>query len=151
MPDKAISAFSRALFDTNMVTSRLLLALSEFWWALLLLWPGDTFGRPTYTIMSEVMHEEMWGIVFLATSIMQLTIIKKEDFHCREARWFAFYNMILWVYVVSSMLRSVYPPPAAISAEISLAIASFWIWFRPYLLCKWIINARTKVRSLYPA
>lgn len=146
MPEKVISALSRALFDTNMVTSRILLALSEFWWGLLLLWPGDTFGRPTYSIMAEIMPEECWGFVFWITSSMQVTILVKEEFHSREARYFAFFNMLLWGFVVLSMLKSVYPPPAAISAEIAMAMAAWWIWFRPFLICKWILNARTTIK-----
>lgn len=146
MPDKLISALSRALWDTNMVTSRILLAIAEFLWGMLLLWPGDTFGRPTYNGMAHVMPEDCWGFVFLATSAMQIRIVEKEDFHSREARYFATYNMILWVFVVLSMLNSVYPPPAAISGEIALAMAAWWIWFRPFLLCKWILNARASIK-----
>lgn len=146
MSDKMISALSRALWDTNMVTSRLLLSAAEFIWAVLLLWPGDTFGRPTYSIMATVMPEECWGFVFLATSVMQISIVLKEEFHSREARYFAAFNMSLWVFVVVAMLASVYPPPAAISGEIALAGAAFWIWFRPFLICKWILNARAAVQ-----
>lgn len=146
MPEKAITALSRLLFDTNMVTIRILLAIAEFLWGILLLWPGDTFGRPTYNIMSSVMPENRWGIVFLMTSAMQITIVAKEDFHSREARYFAFCNMLLWAFVVLSMMKSVYPPPAAISGEIALAMAAWWIWFRPFLLCKWILNARTAIK-----
>lgn len=146
MPDKAITALSRSLFDTNMVTSRILLAIAEFLWGILLLWPGDTFGRPTYNIMASVMPENCWGIVFLMTSVMQIAIVAKEDFHSREARYFAFFNMVLWVFVVLSMMKSVYPPPAAISGEIALAMAAWWIWFRPFLLCKWILNARATIK-----
>ena len=146
MPEQMISALSRAFFDTKMVTSRLILAASEFMWGALLLWPGDTFGRPTYALMAEVMPEECWGFVFLMTSAMQVTIIVREDFYSREARYFAFYNAWLWVWVVYSMLRSVTPPPAAISGEIVLAFAASWIWFRPFLMCKWILNARATIK-----
>jgi len=146
MPEKVITSLSRALWDTNMVTSRLLLSMAEFLWGVLLLWPGDTFGRPTYHIMAQVMPEDCWGLVFLLTSIMQISIVIKEEFHSREARYFAFFNMALWVFVVLSMLASVYPPPAAVSGEIALSCAAFWIWFRPFLICKWILNARAAVQ-----
>jgi len=133
MPDKVISAFSRALFSKDMVSARVMLAIAEFLWFALLAWPGDTFGRPTYNGMAEVMPEECWAMVFLATCMMQSSIIGKENFHSREARWFAFYNAFLWGFVVISMLRSVYPPPAAISAEITMALASVWIWLKPHV------------------
>ena len=146
MPERVISALSRALWDTNMVTSRILLSAAEFLWGALLLWPGETFGRPTYKIMASVMPEGCWGLVFLATSAMQIAIIVKEKFHSREARYFAFFNACLWVFVVGSMLLSVYPPPAAISGEIALMLAAIWIWIRPFTMCKWIINARTIIK-----
>lgn len=146
MPPRIVSAFSRALFDTDMVTSRILLAWAEFWWAGLLLWPGDTFGRPTYAIMAEVMPEECWGFVFLLTSVMQGAIISKQDFHSREARNFAAFNAALWAFCVLSMLKSVYPPPAAISGEIALATAAVWIWLRPHVIYLGIIHARRKMQ-----
>jgi hypothetical protein len=145
MNKRIVSSLSRALFDTQMVTARLVLALSEFLWALLLLWPGDTFGRPTYHYMAAVMIEEYWGFVFLFTGIVQMTIIVGEDFHTPVARYFAAYNALLWVFVVGSMLMSVYPPPAAISAEIVMSATATWIWFRPILLCKWITHARRTI------
>ena len=136
MPDKIIDSLTHALWDTDLVSSRLLLGIAEFWWAVLLLWPGGTFGRPTYAMMSHVMSEEAWGLVFALSSVTQLTIVIRRDFHCWPARYFAAWNMVLWVFVVVSMLLSVYPPPAAISAEITLALATVWIWARPFLLLR---------------
>ena len=132
------SALAKALFDDKMVNTRLILAASEFLWAVLLLWPGDTFARPTYSHMSMVMVEEAWGVVFALSAAMQITIVLQGDFHSRFARYFAAWNMVLWVYVVSSMLLSVYPPPAAVSGEIVLAGFAFWIWLRPYVLVGWL-------------
>jgi len=131
--DRAIDSITRALWDTEMVSARLLLGIAEFWWFALLIWPGDTFGRPTYSGMAKVGAEEAWGIVFAASSVTQFTIVVRQDFHCWVARYFAAWNMVLWVFVVVSMLQSVYPPPAAISAEITLALAAVWIWIRPFL------------------
>lgn len=127
-----------AMFDDKMVNTRLILAVSELLWSVLLLWPGDTFVRPTYAHMALVMHEEAWGVVFAMSAAMQITIVLQNDFHSRFARYFAAWNMVLWVYVVASMLLSVYPPPAAISGEIVLAGFAFWIWLRPYILVGWL-------------
>lgn len=148
--NKALDSLTRTLWDTNLVSSRLLLGIAEAIWALLLLWPGETFGRPTYLGMSHVMREEAWGLIFALSSVTQITIVIRQDFHCWPARYFAAWNMVLWVFVVVSMLMSVYPPPAAISAEIALALASIWIWVRPFLLLKGIEHAaaRTKTPSL---
>ena len=140
--DNIIDSLTHVLWDTHMVMTRLLLGVAEFWWAALLAWPGDTFGRPTYLHMASVMGEESWALVFFASSVTQITIVLRRDFHSALARYFAAWNMVLWVYVVVSMLASVYPPPAAISAEITLAMAAVWIWLRPYLLLRGIERAR---------
>lgn len=132
--DRAIDSITSALWDTEMVPARLLLGIAEFWWFALLIWPGETFGRPTYNGMAKVMPEEAWALVFAVSSITQFTIVVRQDFHCWVARYFAAWNMVLWVFVVVSMLLSVYPPPAAISTEITLALAAVWIWIRPFLL-----------------
>lgn len=134
-------AISKALFDTDLVGIRLSLALSSFFWSILLFWPGHTFDRPTYLGMGHVMNEEAWALVFLLDGVFQLSIILQEDFHSRFARYFAGFNAALWTYVVSSMLMSVYPP-AAISAEISMSIFAFWIWIRPYILAEGFRRAR---------
>lgn len=62
------SALAKALFDDKMVNTRIVLAASEFLWAVLLLWPGDTFARPTYGHMAMVMVEEAWGVVQASTN-----------------------------------------------------------------------------------
>ena len=145
MSTKILNAITRSLFDTNMVSSRIMLAIAEMLWAVLLFWPGDTFGRPTYTVMSHIMNEEAWASVFLLSSITQATIILRHEFHCWAARYFAAWNAVLWCVVVVSMLLSVYPPPAAISGEITLAIAAFWIWLRPFIILRGIEYARAEV------
>lgn len=132
------NVLATAMFDDKMVNTRLILAVSELLWSVLLLWPGDTFARPTYSHMAMVMSEECWGVVFAMSAAMQITIVLQNDFHSRFARYFAAWNMVLWVYVVASMLLSVYPPPAAISGEIVLAGFAFWIWLRPYVLVGWL-------------
>ena len=139
--DKILDSLTHTLWNTNMVMTRLLMGVAEFFWFLLLMWPGDTFGRPTYAHMVQVMSEESWALVFFLSSVTQFIIVMRRDFHNALARYFAAWNMVLWVYVVGSMLLSVYPPPAAISAEITLALASVWIWARPYLLLRGIERA----------
>jgi hypothetical protein len=36
------------------------------------------------------------------------------------------------------------PPPAAISGEISLALASIWIWLRPFIIIEGLSRARAQ-------
>jgi hypothetical protein len=135
-PQKMLRALSSALWDTDLVSSRMTLAFGELAWAVMLLWPGPTFGRPTYSHMAGVMAEEAWGVLFLVSFATQMTIILLDDMHSRFARYFACWNATLWGYTVWSMLASVYPPPAAIGGEIALAIAACWIFVRPYILAQ---------------
>jgi len=133
---KIINAMSRLMWDTDLVATRFLLALAEFLWAIMLMWPGDTFGRPTYHHMAVVMPEQAWALVFLVSSITQVTIVFSSNMHTTFCRLFAGWNCALWTYVVLSMMLSVYPPPAAIAGEVALAIGSIWIWVRPYILAE---------------
>jgi hypothetical protein len=112
------------------------LAIGEFLWFLMLAWPGDTFGRPTYAVMAHVMPEEAWALVLLVSATIQLTIVVTETYHSYGARVFAAWNALLWIFLVVSMLMSVYPPPAAIGGEVALACAALWIWVRPAFLMR---------------
>lgn len=131
-----LRAFSAALWDTDLISSRLTLAFAEFCWTVMLFWQGDTFNRPTYSHMASVMNEEMWGLVFFVSCVTQITVVLLEDMHSTFARYFAGWNACLWVYTVYSMLASIYPPPAAVGGEIALAVSACWIWARPYILAK---------------
>lgn len=135
-PQKMLRALSAALWDSDLVSSRLTLAFGEFCWAIMLFWPGDTFGRPTYSLMAIVFSEEIWGVIFFVSCMTQITIVLLDDMHSTFARYFACWNASLWVYTVYSMLVSVYPPPAAIGGEIALALSACWIWIRPYILAQ---------------
>lgn len=134
MPDKYLRSLSRALWDTDLVGVRLTLFFAELAWAVMLYWPGDTFGRPTYHLMEQTAPEMVWAFLFLVSAATQLTIVLQEDFHSRFARYFAGWNACMWTYCVGSMLLSVYPPPAAIGGEIALAVSAIWVWLRPYIL-----------------
>lgn len=127
-------ACSRALWDSDLIASRLTLFLAELLWALMLLWPGDTFDRPTYNLMAVVASEGTWAALFLTSATLQMYIILSENFRSAFAHCFAGWNAMLWVFVVASMIGSVYPPPAAIGGEISLAVLAVWIFIRPYFL-----------------
>lgn len=142
MGERYLRAMSRALWDTDLVGCRMMLAIAEILWGLMLLWPGDTFGRPTYANMANVMGENAWAIMFMLSGITQGTIVLLEDFSSRFARYFAAWNSVLWMFVVTAMLTAVYPPPAAIGGEIALMLVAVWIWIRPFILAEGIQNAR---------
>lgn len=129
-----LHGISRALWDSDLIASRVSLSIAEFMWAVMLLWPGDTFGRPTYTAMAYVMHEGAWGLILLLSAATQITIVMMETYHNYFSRLFAAWNACLWVFLVVSMMLSVSPPPAAIGGEVALALAAVWIWVRPLFL-----------------
>ena len=117
-------------FYADLQAIRFTLSIAEAIWALTLLWDGNTFDRPTYMQMSQVMSENAWGFVFLISSVTQASILIIGDYHSRFATYFAGWNCALWLYVTISMYTSVTPPPAAISGEAALALAAGWIWIR---------------------
>jgi hypothetical protein len=131
---RIFDSISYALWDSELISSRIILAMGELFWAIMLFWNGDTFSRPTYSHMAEVMSENCWAILFLFSATIQIGIVLSDKLHSTFARYFAFWNMLLWCYTVVSMLLSVYPPPAAIGGEIAIAISAMWIWIRPYIL-----------------
>ena len=135
---------SKALFDSDLISTRISLSIAEFFWAVMLFWPGDTFERPTYTIMANVMSETMWGFVFLISSILQMSIVVYAQYEKDWAKIFANWNAVWWVFVVGASLSSVYPPPAAMGGEIALTFAAVWIWMRPL-----VINSATNKYHIY--
>ena len=134
MTCKLSDRVAAAIFDSDLIATRLLLAFAEFLWAVMLFWPGDTFGRQTYVLMSELATEEVWACAFGVTSYLQFRIVLGSRQHTLWAHYFALWNSLLWAVVVGSMLLSVYPPPAAIAGEISLMVAAAWVWVRPMIL-----------------
>ena len=135
-PQKMLKALSSFVWDTDLISFRLTLAFGELCWAIMLFWSGESFSRPTCSHMMSVANEEVWGIIFLVSCVTQLTIVLLGDMHSVFARYFACWNACLWVYMVYSMLASVYPPPADIGGEIALAFSACWIWARPYILAR---------------
>lgn len=145
MKDKLIHPVTHALFESDLITTRIILAIAEMSWCLMLLWPGQTFNASAYTIMGVLMPELCWAVVFGITSALQFLIAIKQCWYEPWARVFATWNASLWILAVGSMAISVYPPPAAIGGEIALALAAVWIWARPLL-----IERGKKYGALYP-
>lgn len=138
---------SSLIFDTDLLGTRLTLGLAELIWSLTLFWPGDTFGRPTYDVMAHLFNENTWAFIFLFSGVTQTSIAVSALTEHWFSRIFAGWNAALWVYITIAMYFSVYPPPAAISGEAALALASLWIWVRPFILAKGEAYARECTRS----
>lgn len=134
MTGRIVDSLTRAIFDSDLISTRLTLGLAEALWCFMLVWPGDTFERPTYMLMGQAASEWAWALIFGVTSFLQFVIVLGQAFHEPWARVFATWNAGLWCVTVGSMLLSVYPPPAAVGGEISLAVAALWIWARPLLI-----------------
>lgn len=137
MQDKYINRLSSVFFDSDLISTRLVLGLAEFFWCVMLLWPGETFDRPTYTVMANLANEMGWAAIYGISSILQFVIVMRGCFHAPWARVFAMWNASIWIVSVGSMFMSVYPPPAAIGgelAQLALLIAALWIWARPLIL-----------------
>ena len=132
--NRIVDPLTRAIFDSDLISTRLTLGLAELCWCLMLLWPGDTFNRPTYTLIGQMAPEWAWSVIFGVTSFLQFAIVLRADFHKTWARVFATWNAGLWIATVGAMMLSVYPPPAAIGGELALAVAASWIWARPLLI-----------------
>ena len=126
----------RVIFYSDLHGTRLILALAEAMWAIALFWPGNTLDRPTYLVMSHVMSEHAWALLFAASAVTQLGILIRCDYHSTFATVFAGWNSVLWTFVVIAMYLSVQPPPAAISGETALALAAGWVWVRSGLKVK---------------
>lgn len=134
MNHRLVSGMRAALFDSDLIASRLALAFAELCWAIMLFWPGDSFVRPTYTVMSHIAPEWCWGWAFLFTALIQFSIVAFELCKTRGAWLFAGWNTVLWVTAIVAMVVSVQPPPAAIGGEIALAVSALWIWVRPLII-----------------
>ena len=129
-----IEGCSSALFESDLIATRLSLAVAELLWAVMLLWSGNTFDRPTYFWMSQFGSETLWALVFLVSGLYQGYIVAAQKVRTRQAELFAWFNAVVWCCTVGFMLASVYPPPAAIGGEVSLAVAALWIAARPLFL-----------------
>ena len=139
---KLMTNLTKALWDSDLIATRITLAIGEFAWMVMLLWPGESFLRPTYTYMAAVTNEVTWAALFGLSCAAQVGIVMLGDFNSRFSRWFAAWNAALWVYVgVVSPLMSVSPPPAAMGGEMALAISALWVWLRPYLLAEGVAYA----------
>ena len=118
-------------YYSDLHATRAVLAISEFFWAITLFMPGDTFARPTYKVMAQFIHDEdIWACIWLFSACLQLYILITGRYHERFSVVFAGFNSMLWWSVVISMYMSVSPVPAAISGEAALALAASWIYVR---------------------
>lgn len=116
--------------ESNMDALRLVLALSALLWAFLLFLPGDTFTRPTYALMARMAPEHAWASAFLFQGAAMLWSLVTGTANRTLFVIDAALGCLLWTTSCVAMLFAVFPVPAAISAEIVSAFASWWVMAR---------------------
>ena len=118
------------LFNADLQAVRIMLAWGAIFWSLMLFWPGNTFDRPTYHIMSHYASEAVWAAAFGVQGVVMMWSLLSGKHSKLTLISDAVLGCILWTASCLCMLASVYPPPAAISAEITSAVASWWVLVR---------------------
>jgi hypothetical protein len=131
---------AKALLDSRMTTTRLILALSSLTWAMLLLLPGELFtGRATYAVMALIANENVWGMLFLIHGVFALYTVKSNTANRVTLCLDGFLGCVIWTASTAACFYSHWPhlptfwesliayrPPAAMSGELWLSVAS-WI------------------------
>lgn len=131
-----IERTAELIFDQDLSQTRIILGMSEFFWAFACWYPGDTFDRPIYSTLRGIAPEGVWGLIFFVSALLQVSVVA-FSWHTRfYGRLFAFANFMLWAFVISSIFTSTTPPLVAMSGELALVIAAFWSWARPLILFK---------------
>jgi hypothetical protein len=139
---KLKSKIHEIIWESDLLSARFSIAIGSLFWAALLWWPGVLFTpqRTTYRLMSEIASEDMWGLAFFIHGVFAfttlLTDIKGRIMFAGDAAAGA----IIWTTATTTCFAShwmhsiIYAPPAAMSAELSLMLASWW-----YLI-RWIVR-----------
>lgn len=60
-----IERTTELIFDQDLSQTRIILGMSEFFWAFACWYPGDTFDRPIYSTLKGIAPEGVWGIDLL--------------------------------------------------------------------------------------
>ena len=118
------------MFGIDMEGTRFTLALAACLWSVMLFWSGDTFDRQTYSVMASIADELTWATLFGLQGICAFYSLLAEKKNRFLFNFDAVLGCLLWSGSCVAMLMSVYPPPAAISAEIAAAFASWWVLVR---------------------
>ena len=118
------------MFNIDMEGTRFTLSFAAIIWSIMLFWAGDTFSRPTYTYMAAIADELTWATLFGLQGVFAMYSLLSEKKNRFLLSADALLGCLLWSSSCVAMLASVYPPPAAISAEIAAAFASWWVLVR---------------------
>lgn len=103
--------------------------LSAYAWAACLLWEGETMARPTYKHMAEVLPtDDHWAALFIAVGTLQFWRLYTRTSR-KSIKWEYLLKIVacsMWSFVGLSCMFSVYPPPAAMSDTLVIALGCWW-------------------------
>lgn len=122
------------MWRSDLLTTRFTLAIAALVWATLLLWPGQLFtpARQTYHFMSEIASEEVWGALFALQGVVMIYSLIFNKINRYMWVLDGVLGCVLWTTATVACFAShwiigvSYSPPAAMSAEVALALASWW-------------------------
>jgi hypothetical protein len=106
--------------------------ISGYLWAACLAFDGDTLQRATYKYMAQIAPEWVWMGWFFAVATIQTWRLFSRP---HRRMWhldltIKFVAMMTWVTVAVACMISQYPPAAAVSDTIVIAIACLWDFLR---------------------
>lgn len=125
-------------------SARLLISLSSLTWAVFLLLPVDSFLNKEYFLMSKIAGEEIWAVLFLTHSFWSFFTLRTGIRNTTSLILDGFLGCILWTSSTVLCFASYWPteidgfllqlsnyhPPAAMSGEVWVSIASWWYLVR---------------------
>ena len=133
------------LWDSNLVATRMILALGAILWGILLVWSGSNYILPALWTKVFFLNGYIIGTLFLILGVVQSCIAVKRSYcYSRIVRQFDAINAITWTYVVTSIFFSVYPPPTVLGGEMALMISAIWIWIRPLIIVQGLKHAASQ-------
>lgn len=122
--------------DSDLLAIRFMLATGSLLWGAMLLWPGDTFTRPMFSVVRQVMPEIFWAVLFLISGAAGMYSLFYGNVK-RSLVWFdSLLGCFLWSSITIGMFMSAFTignnatPPAAIAPSVIMALASWWILIR---------------------
>lgn len=132
----------KILVQTPLLATRLWLCLGALMWSILLMWPGELFipSRTTYVLMAKVAPEHVWALAFFTQSVWAFYTLRTGTRNNVTLAMDALLGCVLWTsstllcfiahwpsgYTTFFEQLDHYPPPAAMSGEVVLVIASWW-------------------------
>lgn len=123
------------VWNSDMVTTRVSLAIGSLVWGVLLLWPTVLFtpSRTTYRLMAEIANEWTWGIIFVVHALVSIQQLIAREIRHNLIIANNLVGCVLWTSTTVACFAShfqsweTYSPPAAMSADIAFVLASFWL------------------------